>query len=444
MSPAVPQILVTGGFRESGKERTATMAPCRAKRAPIRLATAREAQALLRAHGLGGGDAASADARRLVLGTVGRALRKRGCVGTGAAIRAALQRMKQKDQQQSTADVQETGTARVASAAAASLQRSLLKGQVVDVALLRGRFHKQWRQAGGTPEELTRCVKRLLYEAAMRDELPRRRGRLLVLFSGYQSATRPAERLGLQPINAELQPSLTVSSIKRKFARVTRTTDLSKAGDGRQVQYACKRQRVPFQDVSVVQSSLPCETFSSGTHCNTSAGSNCQYPSGHPRASAKTQKGVVKTKASFYVKAVAHRRLGKNMAESVVKWVKWWACRGYQAHYYLEHGQKTTLKLQGFMKELQRVNPAQPTDYCQYKVFMHRKQKHVIQKRTSIWTNIRGWIPRLCPGVQLCHHDKKLSGMSKDRPRIMDMTTDAVKNYIPEELHYDLLKAAEP
>lgn len=380
--------------------------------------------------------------KRWTLGSVGGKLRRMGSKPT-LALRQAVFRLEREGKLRTSGlkrpepKVTVTGVTRDIEHWS---EMRLLRGQELSAALIRDHYAKQFRSAGGAGEQLTDVCRRILTKAAMEDRLTKcpEKTNFLVLFSGWQSTAQPSLKLGLTAINAEIDAEKTVSVQQGLVAAVERPTDLSLAREGEQVKYACQQQGVRVNTVGIVEGSHPCETFSNSGHINTERGCNYQFPSGAPRPGPKKQK------------AVNHRRMAANMVQSVKEWIVAGAMRGEQLYCYLEQGQTSTLKkLKSRAKEgeqqksaFEGLPPPVTVDYCQYKVQLGKSLKYPARKSTSIWTNIRGWTPRRCPGKAQCQHHACKAGATEDRIKIPGFTVGAAENWIPEELHLSILEAA--
>ena len=307
---------------------------------------------------------------------------------------------------------------------------------MVTAALIRDHFAKQFRNAGGSGQQLTDLARRVLTKVAMEDRLRKcpEKTNFLVLFSGW-----PAALVGLNPVNAKIKASQTVSKERKWYAAVDKVTVLSKAKEGKQITYACQEQGVKASTVRIVGGSHPCDTFSNAGHINTERHCNYKFPPGAPRPGPKNKY------------ATGHRKMARNMILSTKEWVAAGAMRGEQLYYYLEQGQSSILKKlkrrgqQGEAQEscFKGMPPPVTVDYmcCRYKVVLKEEVKHPTRISTSIWTNVTGWKPRRCPGKSKCHHRASKAGASEDRIKILDFTQEAADNWIPEGLHHDILSA---
>lgn len=153
-------------------------------------------------------------------------------------------------------------------------------------------------------------------------------------------------------------------------------------------------------------------------------------------------------------KAISDGMLAWCTVVSLLDWVLDAAIHGRQRYFMVENGAYGTLRCQNFMQYLPDVVVV---NYCQYKVCLQwnheliliwaqveldGSEKYPTAKPTGIWTNIRGWVPRRCPGTPHCVHKGRWCASSAEQPTYSDFTDEALKNWLPEELQYDILRAS--
>ena len=142
----------------------------------------------------------------------------------------------------------------------------------------------------------------------------------------------------------------------------------------------------------------------------------------------------------MHAKAVAHTDLAESTVVSVLDVLTDFALHGIQVYYYLENGSRSTLAHQHFM---QWLPPPKEVNYCQYRILNGRPDRYPSPKPTKIWTNASRFVGRVCPGREVCGHWARIAGASGVRPKFFGWTDQACRNWLPEELHSEILEACE-
>ena len=324
------------------------------------------------------------------------------------------------------------------------LDTQLIAGNYTDANRLRSAYHKQHWKAGGMPDELTSAINAALMEMQLAGRLTRQpltaAGKVLVLFSGGQSGTDPAERVGLETVNVDIANPYKLSEEEERW--VHQSTDLSAAPDGEMIEWSAEQQGCNPDKVRVASISLPCHVWTAMGPVNRSKGEHGAHylgKTGKPRRDTAS-KEVGSKPAGKREEAEKQRRMGSNMSQSVWNWLVKWAIRGYQRFYWVENGRWGQLRNQEFMGRL--GNPV-TCHYCRYRVLLDRPEVYPAQKATGIWTNLQNWDRRECPRTGWhVDHPGKIGARKEHRVKVHGLDPYPAKRWVPQELQLELLRAA--
>jgi len=311
----------------------------------------------------------------------------------------------------------------------------VIRGIRTTAAQTRANYRKQYKAAGGLSSVLTKEINSLLLSHAMQGNLvlDNSANGVISLFSGGQSSDAPLREVGLSPTHIDVcQKYLFRRDIAGKeYVTVRVSTDLTSAPLGRMIPWIQGRESLTPNLTSLVLAGIPCHTWSNMN--NTLRASGNEYRDKEGNATSKL--GPKRDEA------IIQTALAKNTVDSIVAWVQKGAIHGWQRHFIIENPAYGTLRLQPFMKLL----PVQKVaHYCMYNTTMDSSEFYPSNKPTAIWSNIKGWKPRVCTrSGRHAPHEATIGGNNKKRPGVTNsmegFTPWAAKRWTPQGLIQEIL-----
>jgi hypothetical protein len=305
------------------------------------------------------------------------------------------------------------------------------------VAQARDNFKKQYKSAGGISASLTKEIKSVLLSHAMQGNLILDKSvtGAISLFSGGQSSDAPVRLSGLLPTHVDMLSEYirykNVGNADAHAVYVRESTDLRKAPYKNMISWIQTREGLSQDDTCLVLAGIPCHTWTNLNNTLRALGNEYRDKMGNPT-------DIIGPKRD---EAISQTLLAQNTVLSIIRWVEQGAFNGWQRHFVIENPAYGTLRLQPFMKSL----PVQKVaHYCMYETTMASAELYPSNKPTAIWTNVKGWVPRVCPRTgNHAPHEATIGGNTKKRPgvtRAMDSFTPwAAKRWTPQTLLHEIL-----
>ena len=317
-----------------------------------------------------------------------------------------------------------------------SLTKRLAAGERVTAAGLRSSYKNQHWIAKGNPDELTEKIDEALWQEQLAGNLWRppisQSPKVMVLFSGGQSGTAPAELLGMQCVNYELEERYVLN--ESEAATVTRSTDLTAAPYEEMIPWCAAREGVLESEVRSVTVGQPCHTQTVLDHTlRGSRDCNFRTKGGKPRPDeGRRMSAQAKEKRA---EAQKEDRLAGNVMVSLQKWLRRWALRGIQRWYWVENGRWGHLRNQPYM---QIWGQPLTCSYCMYRVMLSRQEVYPSEKPTGVWTNIPAQLKQ-CPHTGWHKkHPGTIGGDCRRRIQLQTLDPYPSKRWTPQELQLDL------